>query len=332
LRLAQAGGSQIELAPGHPEQYEVVRGDTLWGIASMFLRDPWLWPEIWYVNPQVENPHLIYPGDLITLVYVDGRPQLRLTRGGAEKLSPRVRELPLEEAIPTIPYEAIEAFLARHRVVTKKEAERAPYILSTREGHLVAGASNMVYVRGGDFTDGALFHVIHVGEELKDPDDGDVVGYLGHHAGEGRIEHSGDPGTMLLTRTKREVLEGDLLFSAPAEIPLYFLPRAPQSQVEGRVIAVVDGTTLSGQYFIVVLNRGSRDGIEPGHVLSIYRTGEVVRDKFAGGGKAFGEKVRLPDEYAGELMVYRAEERISYAVIVRAENVVRILDTVRNPG
>ncbi len=331
LTLAQAGNGQVELAEGHPDRYVVKVGDTLWDISSMFLRDPWLWPEIWYVNPQIENPHLIYPGDIITLVYVDGQPQLRLTRGNTVKLSPRVRELPLDQAITTIPYEAVAAFLSRPRVLSKKDAEKAPYVLSAKDGHLIAGAHNYVYVRGADFGQGQLFNVIHAGEELVDPDDGDVVGYEGHFVGTGRIEREGDPATMLLTSTDREVLVGDRLFPEVHDVPLYFTPRAPQNEVDGRIMSVLDATQLIGQYYIVVINRGARHGIEPGHVLSVYREGEVVKDRFADGGRAFAEEVQLPEEYAGEIMVFRVDERISYALVVRAEDVMHVLDRVRTP-
>ncbi len=331
LLLAQAGSSPVELAPDHPDRYVVQVGDTLWGISSMFLRDPWLWPEIWYVNPQIENPHLIYPGDIITLIYVDGQPQLRLTRGNTVKLSPRIRELPLDQAITTIPYQAVEAFLSRPQVLSKKESEESPYILSAKDGHLIAGAHHSVYVRGREFNEGDAFNVINVGEPLIDPDDGEVVGYEGNFVGEGVIERSGDPATMLLTSTKREVLVGDRLFQERHDIPLYFTPRAPQNQIDGRIISVVDATQLIGQYYIVVINRGARDGLEPGHVLSVYREGDVVKDRYADGGKAFAEDVQLPEEYAGEMMVFRVDERISYAVVVRAKNVMHVYDNVRTP-
>jgi hypothetical protein len=331
ITLAQAGSGQVELAAGHPDRYVVQVGDTLWDISSMFLRDPWLWPEIWYVNPQIENPHLIYPGDIISLVYVDGQPQLHLTRGNTVKLSPRIREMPLDKAITTIPYQAVEAFLSRPRVLSKKDAEESPYVLSAKDGHLIAGAHNSVYVRGTDFSEGDLYNVISVGEPLVDPDDGHVVGFEGIFVGEGRIERDGDPATMLLTATEREVLVGNRLFPERHDVPLYFTPRSPQNQIDGRIISVVDATQLIGQYYIVVINRGARDGIETGHVLSVFREGEVVRDRFADGGKAFAEKVQLPEEYAGEMMVFSVEERISYALVVRAKDVIHVLDSVRTP-
>lgn len=100
--------------PDAPSRYTVKRGDTLWDISNLFLRDPWLWPEIWYVNPQVENPHLIYPGDVLALAYgADGSPRVILEQGGAARLNPRLRSTPTEGPIETIPYAAIAGFLSR---------------------------------------------------------------------------------------------------------------------------------------------------------------------------------------------------------------------------
>src|SRR5690606_14783060 len=137
-----------QLAPDAPKSYTVRRGDTLWDIASMFLRDPWLWPEVWYVNPQVENPHLIYPGDVLALAYgAGGTPQIRLQSGGPARLNPRLRSSPLDGAIPSIPYSAISAFLSRPTVLTEEQIRNAPHVLALRDGRLAAGAGNEVYVR-----------------------------------------------------------------------------------------------------------------------------------------------------------------------------------------
>lgn len=324
--------SGVQLQPQHPEQYTVVEGDTLWDIAGVFLRDPWYWPEIWQVNPQIQNPHLIYPGDLLVLSYDGaGRPQIRVERGSAVRLSPRVREEPLEQAIPTIPYEKIAAFLAKPAILTKEQAETAPYILTTREGHLVASTGIEVYVRGApDAPVGQRFSVIHVGEALKDPDDRKVIGFEGIYVGEGEVLRQGDPTTVILTETDREALEGDRLFPEVTEVALNFIPRPPAQPVDGQIISVIDGVSVIGQYQIVAVNRGANHGLEPGNVMTIYRSGETVRDKVAY--KGTGKKVRLPDEPVGTLMVFQTFDRVSYALIMRALFPVRVLDSVRNPS
>src|SRR5580700_3706267 len=119
---APAADTSGLMNPNAPKHYTVKRGDTLWGIASMYLKDPWLWPEVWIINPQVANPHLIYPGDKLALAYgANGMPQVRLLESGAVRLDPRLRSEALESAIPTIPYSAIAAFLTRPAVMTSDQ-------------------------------------------------------------------------------------------------------------------------------------------------------------------------------------------------------------------
>jgi len=345
--VAQQRGSELEVAigqqppspvlnPRHPESYVVQRGDTLWDIASMFLRDPWYWPEIWQINPQVENPHLIFPGDILSLAYLDdGRPVIQLERGpvvegggGFERLSPRVRSEPLEEAILTIPYETIAAFLSRPRVIDEDALDDLPYVVAHREG-LMGSAGRDVYVRGvDDAAVGSVFNVVERGEELVDPDTNDVLGYQGIYVGQGRLDRDGDPGTLRMTESVREVVVGNYLMDEEDVVPLNFLPRAPDTQVDGRIISVLSGVSLIGQYAVVVINRGSDAGLEPGHVLRAYQTGRTIRDTQRG---AFGQKVRLPDEPAGTMMVFRTSERLSYALVMDATTPLAVLDAVRNP-
>jgi len=318
------------LNPAHPDRYVVVKGDTLWDISAMFLKDPWYWPEIWYANPQIANPHLIYPGDVISLVYIDGKPRLVLERGGTDRLSPRIRTEPLDQAIQTIPYEIIQAFLSKPSVLDKDTIENAPYIMTSLDGHLVHGAGNEVYVRGADFADSEVYSVMQVGEELRDPDDGDLLGYQGIYVGEGTIVRTGDPATLFLNSTEREAMDGSKLLPAVNDFPLYFAPRSPEQPIEGSIIAVFDGVSIVGQYQIVTLNRGSADGLDQGHVLAVYQGGRTERDPFSKG-LMFKEKVTLPEEYAGLLMVFRVFDEISYGLIVRAESPINVLDMVRNP-
>ena len=172
--------SVIPLAPDAPERYVVVKGDTLWDISSRFLRDPWYWPEIWYVNPQVENPHLIYPGDELVLTWVDGQPRVSLARGGAIRMSPRVREQPLSEAIRAIPWAVVEAFMSKPTVLAREQIESAPYVVTARDKRLITGIGDEVFVRRlGAASVGQSWLVYHVGTELEDPDSGDVLGYQG---------------------------------------------------------------------------------------------------------------------------------------------------------
>ena len=317
----------VPLAEGHPNEYVVQVGDTLWDIAARFLKDPWFWPEIWYVNPDIVNPHLIYPGDVLGLVYIDGQPRITNVRGSAYRLSPQARVTPLSETINSIPYEAVAAFLSSGVVLEKEEADALPYIVDIRGEHLVAAAGNEIYVRGlsGDMP-GSRYNVVHVGDPLTDPDDNRLIGYQGLLVGEGRLSRGGDPATVALTDTSREALKGDRLIPDTVDIPLNFFPRSPSSAIEGRIISVVGGVTQIGQYQVVVVNRGTSDGLSVGDVLSVFQTGEVIKDRVKGG------TVKLPDEEAGTVMIFKTYDRISYGLVMEATQALHILDTVRNPN
>jgi hypothetical protein len=332
-------GASPTLAEDAPVRYTVRTGDTLWDIASLFLRDPWLWPEIWYVNPQVDNPHLIYPGDVLVLAYgPDGRPQITLERGGATRLSPRVRSQSLEGAITTIPYEAVAAFMSRPMVLDKEQIESAPHVVSSRDQHLVTATGNTIYVQGLDGESGGpRYSIVQVGEPLRDPDDRDIVGYQGIYAAEARLTRAGEPATLEITASQRETHNGDLLFPTDFEMNLDFMPRAPAETVDGRIMLLVNAISMVGQYQAVVINRGAQHGLEPGHVLTVYQAGPVVRDRGRAGpgsnrvGQTFAPKVQLPDERSGTLMVFKAFDRISYALILESEAPIRELDRVGNP-
>ena len=328
--------------PNAPKSYTVKRGDTLWGIASTFLRDPWLWPEVWYINPQVANPHLIYPGDTLALAFGrDGKPIIRLEQGGAARLDPRLRSSPLDGAIPTIPYSAISAFLSRPSVLTNEQIREAPHVVAFRDEHVVAGTGHEVYIADLKATPNSRFSVVHVGDELRDPDDNKVVGYQGIYTATALVSQPGSPTKALLIDTSRETVQGDKVLAADLDVPLNFMLRAPRNDVHGRIISVIDGTQAIGQYQIVVINRGKRHGIDAGHVLAVDQAGKVVRDVYGkqsglahylgGVGTSFAPKVKLPDERAGTLLIFKSFDRISYGLVVGAANIIHVQDVVHNP-
>lgn len=325
----------VRLTSNHPDQYVVQKGDTLWDISTMFLEDPWFWPEIWFVNEQIENPHLIYPGDILNLIWVDGRPRIAVTRGvqrgDAVQVSPRIRYEDLDEAITTIPYGAIKAFLSKPSVLAPGQVKKMPYILSSKDKHLISGSGNTIYARGFSVPPeiGEVFNVIQIGDELRDPDDNALIGYDGVYAGEARTTRTGDPASLVLVTTTREVLNGNRLLRDNQTLPLNFFPSAPAQQIYGSIISILDAISVTGSNQIVVINRGARHGIEEGNLLTILRRGQTVRDRFEGG--IFDEKVTLPDEPAGTMMVFKAYDRISYALIVEATSEIRKYDLVRNP-
>ncbi len=279
----------VELNPSHPERYVVKKGDTLWDISALFLKDPWLWPEIWQVNPYIKNPHLIYPGDVLKLAICDGKPCLQLDRGGRfsgrnVKLSPQIRSTMNEHAIPPIPLDVIRPYLSRPRVVGPDTLEKAPYILATEDEHLIAGSDNKIYIRGvSEGEEQSRYLIYRSGKVYRNPPKegetkGEILGYEALYVGSAEMQNFGDPATAMVTKSEREVLVGDRLMAAEDPVSEEFIPHAPEHEVNGKIIAVIDGVSQIGQYQIVVLNLGSKQGLEPGHVLSIHESGRFVRD------------------------------------------------------
>jgi len=334
LLLVAVGGiaqAAVQLADNHPERYTVVKGDTLWGISARFLRQPWKWPELWHANPQVENPHLIYPGDVLSLVYVDGQPRLTLDRGasrGTIKLSPTVRSTPMAQAIPTIPLEAINSFLLSNRIIDSAEQfQAAPYIVAGNAERVISGAGDRIYGRGNFAENLPAYGIFRQGKSYLDPESGEFLGINADDVGSVEISHvEGDIATMQLTRTTQEARIGDRLFpSEERAVNSTFMPSAPALEIEGLILDVPRGVTQIGLYDVVTLNRGLRDGLQDGNVLAVYKTGETVRDRIT------GENVKIPDERAGLLMVFRTYEKLSYGLVLQATRSLAIRDKVRNP-
>jgi hypothetical protein len=338
-----ATGSNIPLTANAPDEYVVKPGDTLWDISKVYLRDPWYWPEIWYVNPQVQNPHLIYPGDVLKLVYIDGQPRLTLAEraegsDGTKRLSPQVRREPSSRAITAIPHDVIAGFAGRPVLLDKDQVNKAPYVVAMRDGHVIGGAGNEIYARGiQNAQPEERYSIIHVEGELVDPDTRKLLGYTGVYVGSGPVMVSGDPAKLMLTETAREALQGDKLFPESIDVSLDFVPHAPETQIDATVIAVKDMTVM-GQYHVVALNRGSNAGLEAGHVVAIERAGSVVLDKFSKGGLSArssnlkrGKAVQLPAERAGIAMIYKTYDRMSFALIMEATHEIREGDRATNP-
>ena len=333
--------------PSAPKSYVVKKGDTLWGIASMFLKDPWLWPEVWIINPHVPNPHLIYPGDTLELAYGrGGSPQVTVAEAGAArlesvKLDPRLRSTALDAAIPTIPYSAIQGFLSHPRLLTRDQIKSAPYVLAFRDMHQVGGSGIEVYVANLSAEQNARYAVMHVGDELRDPDDNALLGYEGVYTATALVERPGNPAKALLTEPALETVAGDRLVTASEEAtPVNFTLRAPSSDVHGRIIAVVGGTDLIGQFEVIAINRGRNHGLEAGNVLAVDSAGDVVPDLYRNGAtrgdeipsrSSFAASVKLPDERSGTALVFKVYDRMSYALIVGASDTIHVRDIVRNP-
>jgi len=359
LLLSITGSAQdaVEINPNHPESYVVVKGDTLWDIAGRFLTEPWRWPEIWESNPQIANPHLIYPGYVVSLTYEGGRPVLSVDRQGGGstgrlvKLAPAIRTHERSDAIPTIPIEAIRHFLIRPLVVGEDEMDSWPYIVSNFDQHLIAGARNKVYVRGiSSGSDVENYAVYRKGDPYiaHSRDQGTILGYEAIHIGDAVIVNDGDPATAIVTTSSREIHNGDRL--APVsneEVDTDFVPSSPASSVKGNIISVIDGVSQISRYQVVIMDIGEQDGVAKGNVLGIYQSGKVVQDnttprtarktlndtalvEYLGRPKSAARTVQLPEEYAGVVMIFRTFDRVSYGLIMEATAPIHMHDAVTN--
>jgi LysM repeat protein len=330
--------ASIQLRGNRPLQYTVKKGDTLWDISSQFLRDPWFWPEIWHKNQQVENPHLIYPGDVLTLIYVNGKPQVvkqepqkvTTTTGVRElkvvKLSPSIRKQGLDASVVTIPGDAIRQFLSKPRVVTKEELDSAPYILGSADEHLMMAQDNTVYIRGELDKERIRFAVFRPGEALTDPGSEEILGYEAVYTGEAYIKQYGDPAIARITSAEREISNGDRLLPLDKSIgdTLYY-PRTPDHKIEGQIISLFDALFGIAKFQIAVVNRGNRDGIEVGHLLDTLSAGNTITDRFDPKGKT---EVKLPDRRSGLMMVFQVFDKVSYGLILESTLVINNNDAV----
>ncbi len=318
--------AQPELRSDHPERYTVVKGDTLWDISARFLNNPWYWPEIWHVNPQVANPHLIYPGDRLALVYIDGKPRItKVATSDVVKLSPQVRSEAIDTPIPAIPLDAIASFLTETRIVSPEEINGAPYVLEGEDGRIITGAGDRIYARGEKPAD--RVGIFRRSKEFVDPDTGEFLGLEARSIARGNVNaENGDVLTVGITKSSEEVRIGDrLLVNEDRRLTTSFVPSSPDSEIEGKMISVDGGVSQIGQYDVVAINRGEREGLAPGNVLAVLKAGNMVRDPVT------GETIELPSERAGLLMVFRAYEKMSYGLVLQATRPLSVGDKVTNP-
>src|SRR5712671_3560364 len=282
--------------------------------------------------------YVVQPGDTLRLAQgTNGATQLVVThgKGSATRLEPLLRSSELEAPIASIPYSAIAAFLSRPGVITNEQVKAAPYVLSLRDKHLIAGAGNDVYVNKLRAAEGERYSVMHVGERLKDPDGGGTLGYLANYAGAAQVTLAGNPARARINESAREVLAGDVLVPESGGSVTDIVPHPPTVAVHGRILAVVNGVLLAGQYQVVAINRGSTNGLEPGHVLRVNESAKSVRDRCA---RIEGEptclhfgSLALPAEAAGTLLVFRVYERVSFALVAAETMPLAIGDRVVTP-
>ena len=361
-RTATAGLPLNELKAGAPERYTVKPGDTLWGLSAAFLAQPWRWPELWGMNLQdIRNPHLIYPGQVLLLDKQGGRATLRLAtpviespaEGPTIKLSPRIRvETPADAALPALKSSMIDAFLTEPVVVDDSSLQTAARIVAAQDSRVLLTRGDRAYAlgsRGSPLIDDPqqpqqAYRVLRNATPLKDPVTGEVLGFEAQYIGrvllvrgesaqtttsaDGKAVQEVIPATIDIVAAREEIRVGDRLLPEPALTRRSYGPRAPSAAMEARVVSVYGNAVANvGQNQVVVINRGSREGLESGHMLAILTDGARLIDKTDPARTA----LKLPDERKGLLMVFRSFERLSYALVLEATEGVRVGDRLVNP-
>ncbi len=329
LLSISARADVVRLANGHPDRYVVQPGDTLWGIASRFLESPWEWPRIWHANPYVDNPHLIYPGDVLLLTDIDGQPALKVLRREnlpVEKAEPRIRVDEVDDAITTIPPGVIEPFLTTPLVVGRKELENAGYVVLGVEGNIMLGEPSEFYARNVAEPVTEIYQLFHPGDELIHPVTREYLGTEAIYLGDARMVRYADIAKLRITRSVEEIAPADRLLPVERDvIQPYYHPHAPEGDVLGYVIKAPRGVSELGPYQVVVISLGEANGIEEGHVLRIRHRKDPVQDPVT------REVLDLPEEDSGLLMVFRAFDRVSYALVMQANRAIHIGDSLVSP-
>ena len=343
-QVSQAGIPLSELSPNAPDSYTVKRGDTLWDISKLFLKSPWRWPELWGMNlQQIRNPHLIFPGQVLYLDKSNGRARLRLGQpvgaGGDARLSPRVREGSLEDAITAVPLHLIEPFFNEAVIFdTSQELLSAPRVVATQEGRVMLSRGETAYVRG-DLGGRREFRIFREPKPLRDPTTKEVLGYEAAYVGTMNLVREGVegmgadgkpmviPSTFTTSILRQEGMIGDRLAPVPPREFDNLAPHAPTQDLNGQIVSIYGESLTAGQSQIVSLNKGTRDGMERGHVLALWREGNTIRDM------TLPDKptIKLPDERHGLLFVFRTFDRMSYALILSVKDPVKPGDKFTQP-
>lgn len=360
-QVSERGVPLAELAPNAPDSYTVQRGDTLWGISGLYLKRPWRWPELWGMNLKtIANPHLIYPGQTLYLDKDGGFARLRTTPPGMSdsepqtvRVSPRTRSDSLAStALPTLKPNLVEPFLVEPLVVDADVLQRAPRIVATTEDRVLMASGDRAYVRGdasapvrAEPGETRFFRVFRDAVAMKDPLTGEILGYEAQYLGKAELVRGESfedipngkggyiseyvPATVDLSGTKEEIRAGDRLLPAPARVFTSYTPRAPQLDVDARVVSIYGSfsAAYAAQNQVIAINLGAQDGIEPGHVLSLLTKGDRIKDVTSDS----KTMIKLPSESNGTAMVFRTFDRVSYALILEIRSGVRVGDRLINP-
>lgn len=321
---------ELQLREDHPEQYTVQEGDTLWAIAGKFLEKPWNWPKIWNYNSQIKNPHLIFPGDLLRLVWVNGVPQIQVDRGKAAttiKLSPFIRKTPVDAAIKTIPLEAVEPFVKLHRFIDAKELKNAAYVVGGADKRVLAGRGSKFYARGDFGKIGESYTAFREGKKYKHSRTKKKLGLHIEQIGEAKLlSKAKDVATFMVQKSSTGLRSGDYLLPKSNEsLASVFIPKPIAEGIEASILDVEDGVRNAGILDVVMIDAGKEQGVEPGNVFAVLKVGEKIRDHVK------NKWLELPPEQAGTIMVFKTFDTMSYGLIMSAASPLSVGDILSRP-
>ena len=331
LASADVQAAPPAIAVDAPDSYTVAKGDTLWGISGRFLQEPWRWPEVWQMNEnEIKNPHLIYPGQIIVLDR--SGPALRIGKRigdsgsdrpiGDGKLQPRIYQTHVDEAIPTIPLKAIAPFLARPLVIDEKSPQGAATIVATETSRVYLAQGDTVFAKDVD-ENVDKWAIFRSAKPLVDPANRQVLGYEAQYLGFARVKERTDPVTLEIIEAIEEIGVGDKMLPAEGELIFSYVPHAPKEPIDARLVSIYRGVSETGKLNVVVISAGKQNGLEPGHVVAMFRNrGTATHER---------KNYALPEKRYGTALVFRVFDRVSYALIMDTEGQAAIGDAIRNP-
>ena len=344
-----AHADSLNLKNQYPTEYTVKEGDTLWDISSKYLQSPWLWPQLWDANPALDDPHLIYPGDKLQLIFVNGQPRLvrNHIRKRILKVSPKARpELKGRRAIPTIPLKLINSFLSRDYVAGDDKLKQAPVILGNNDGNTTFIVGHSIFASSS--LKPGQYGIYRRGRTYIDPVTNENLGNEVEFIAIARVVNTGTetiPAKLSILKSTKEARKGDRLLPMPEQdrLPVYFQPRNFQLASDGLIVAAAEKYSAIGKNDVVIINRGWRDNVGAGDVFAVLKRGKTIirherdldfdyGDQINQYDKLFSGKneLQLPDERVGEMMVFKVYDKVSLALITHSSQVIKLNDKVSN--
>ncbi|MAY02938.1 MAG: hypothetical protein CMQ38_08185 [Gammaproteobacteria bacterium] len=347
-------GDVITIREDSPDRYVVVEGDTLWDIAGVFLEEPWLWPEIWQLNPQIRNPDLIYPGDSIVMYYQDGQPRVTVQRGGnalagdpdrsdinntqlpVVTLSPRVRREALLSPIPAISLESMSSYLSRNRIIGLNELDNAPTVIGSRSDTQFSSENDVIFASGAWDESIATYEIVRPTREVLDPQSGQAIAIEAELVGSATmLENNNGAATLIVENNVQEVRIGDYFVAGESlRLASQYFPVAPDFDVNARIVDINFGRNIGGKYSTVIVNLGLNDNIETGNLLSLQKPDYLIEEPVQRQPLRLSppaETLTFSGEIYGRILIYKVFEGHSFALVLSSGLPVSLSDKVITP-